>query len=255
MSWDNAGFMVGSANESVDLAILAIDCTDAVIAEAVELGAQMIITHHPLFFSRLESVVDTNPTTRKIIKLIKSGICLYSAHTALDLAQDGTNDLLAEYLGLTELAPLITDGDEAGLGRVGLLEKPCSLSEFAAFASRKLNTDLRYCGDPSALIEKVALVSGGGSGEEFFLASVKAGAQVYLTGDVKYTHALIAFDLGLCLVDATHYATEVIFAKSLSQRLNTFAQDEGLDVRFRVSEKSGQVFTSVPAPAIEDQEL
>ncbi|MDR2751663.1 MAG: Nif3-like dinuclear metal center hexameric protein [Clostridiales bacterium] len=254
LHWDNAGFQVGSKDADVDLAIVALDCTDDVISEAVSAKAQMVITHHPLIFYKLDNVIDSDPTSRKIIKLIQQNICLFSSHTAMDLAPEGTNDILAEYLDLTELEPLLTQGEEAGLGRVGRLKKPCSLAEFAQFVSKKLNTDLRYCGDPTAVIEKAAFIAGGGSGPEYFQAAIKAGAQVYLTGDVKYSQALTALDLGLCLIDATHYATEVILAKNLSKRLNRIARAEGKDVRFVPYEKCGQVFVSV-TPEIEYYEF
>jgi dinuclear metal center YbgI/SA1388 family protein len=247
LHWDNGGFQVGSAQTLVDLALVALDCTDAVIDEAVSAGAQMIVTHHPLIFgSPLYKVTDGNLVGRKVLRLIKGGICLYCSHTALDLADGGTNDLLAEYLGLTGLEPLVGEGDEKGLGRVGFLEKTCTLAELAAFAGRRLNVAARYAGNPETLIEKVAVNAGAGSGRKYVAAALKAGAAALLTGDAKYHDTLEALEMGLCIVDATHYSTEAIMAKRLCDLLNEKAF--GLEVKVLGSEKNGQVFVNMPAP-------
>jgi dinuclear metal center YbgI/SA1388 family protein len=246
LAWDNGGLQVGDPSLLVVRALTALDCTDEVIDLAIEMSAQMIITHHPLIFSPIKSITTETPFGLRLIKLINRHISVYSAHTALDLAVGGTNDLLAAYLDLVKTAPLMDyDSDEPGLGRVGYLRKPCSLGDFASFVGEKLQADVRICGNPDARLKKAALCSGGGSGLKYFKAAKAKGADVYITGDIKFHDAQQALEMGLCLVDATHSATEAIYAPHLADLLNAEAKKERKEVEFSFSGKSGQVFSSV----------
>ena len=126
MDFDNAGFQFGRADREVHRALLSLDVTDEVAEEARVLGAELIVSHHPLFFSPLKSVCDTEAVQRRVLFLIENGIGLISMHTNLDIAEDGVNDVLIRLLGAEPAGAL----DEDGCGRIGTLPEPVPLDAF-----------------------------------------------------------------------------------------------------------------------------
>jgi len=210
MDWDNSGLLIGERDKPVQRILVGLDCTDRTADEAVRLNADMIITHHPLIFRPIASITADTAIGRRIIKLIRSGISLFSAHTNLDMADGGVNDILFGILGLKEKSALMPpSSDEPGLGRVGVLAEPMRLDSFASYVGRRLNLEhTRYAGAPETVIYKTALLGGSGSARKYFREAVSNGCQAYITGDIKYHDAQEAADMGLCLIDATHYASE-----------------------------------------------
>jgi len=245
-SWDNPGLLVGDDEAETHKVLCALDCTDAVIDEAVNAGAGLIITHHPLLFKPVSKVLANDIVGRKLIKLIKNSIALYSAHTNLDRAKGGVNDRLAEVLGLCGIGSLFSadDADNYDMGRTGSLSKPLLLEELALLVKERLSLDhVRFVGDPKKEVKKVALCSGSASGREFFMEAVKAGCQAYITGDIKFHDGQMALDMGLSLVDATHYGSEVIIVDKLCKLLIDNIDREGIEVF--ASKADGQVLRGV----------
>jgi len=233
--WDNVGLLIGDRHKSVQKILVALDCTNEIVDEAEQLAADIIITHHPLIHDALKSITTDTPAGRRIIRLIKADISLFSAHTNLDIAKGGVNDVLFNTLELTDKEHLFPpDSDEAGLGRIGSLQTPMPLNEFASFIGQKLNlTHTRYVGNPTALIYKTGLVCGSGSRNKFFVQAAEKGCQAYITGDIKYHDAQTAKDMELYLIDATHYASEVLVVESLCTYLRTsFPQAEVLAAKY-----------------------
>lgn len=203
--YDNAGLLVGHPDWAVKGIHVAMDVTGKVIDEAIAHGANLIVTHHPMMFSARKRLVETDSETRLLCRLIRHSIALIAAHTNLDRAPGGMNDVLAQRIGLTD----ITGEDFL---RVGSLPAPVSARELADDLSARLNTVVRLMGDPAAIISKVGLCSGAGS-DEWKLAAAQ-GAQAFLTGEVKHHCALEAAESGVVLLEAGHFATEApgIFA-------------------------------------------
>ncbi|MDL2232790.1 Nif3-like dinuclear metal center hexameric protein [Ruminococcaceae bacterium OttesenSCG-928-L11] len=207
--WDNPGLLIGGGDREVCGVVVALDATSAVIDEAVEQGANLIVTHHPVIFSPLKSIgADSIPW-----KLVQAGISVISAHTNLDIAEGGVNDALAEQLGLTNVRPM----NESGLGRVGELPAPMESAAFAALVKERLQAPaVRY----HAIGDKVKTVAlCGGSGGDYLADAIQSGAQAYLTGECKHHIWLEAAEAGILLAEAGHYHTEAVIVEPLAKRL------------------------------------
>lgn len=198
MSFDNAGLLVGDPNATVTGAVLALDVTGHVIDEAVAQKANLIVTHHPVIFHPMKHVTaDT-----LVYRLIREGISVICAHTNLDIAPGGVNDVLAQKLELQQVTALPPEN----LLRVGMLRRGMTPPELAYFVKQKLDLPaLRYC-DGGVAVERVAVC--GGSGGSELDAAIAAGCQAYVTGDVKHDGMLEAARRGITLIDAGHFGTE-----------------------------------------------
>ena len=221
MDFDNVGLLAGFSENAVDRVLVALDITDAVIEEAAREGAQLIVSHHPLFFS-LKSVTDTDRTGRKLTALLSRGISAICMHTNLDAATGGVNDALAEAAGLRETALLSEEvfdqnGTPYSYGRVGTLETPMALDAYLEFLKRRLGaTGLRYH-DAGRDVYKVASVGGSGGGDLKHAAA--HGCDTFLTADIKYDVFLEAKELGLNIIDGDHFCTENVVTPVLEGRL------------------------------------
>lgn len=347
-SWDNVGLNVGDKNSEIKKILIALDATSLVIDEAIEKNANMIITHHPLIlFNDLKNINPDSPIGEKIYKLIKNNISVYCAHTNLDIAFGGTNDILADLIGLEnieileitknenlfkfvvyvpktyvdkiyeaikvadgghtgnysectfstngkgrfkplkgtnpfigktenletvdevrvetiisknklknliseikkvhpyeeiayDIYKLENEGDFYGIGRIGNLKENIKFVEFAKILKEKLGLDfIRIVGNKDKTIKRVGLCTGAGS--EFFDTAKYKGADCYITGDLKFHEAQKALDMGLCVIDATHYATENLIVPVLGKYL----QNQIKDIDIILSSVDGQVFKNV----------
>ena len=210
MDWDNVGLLCGNRNAPVSRVLVALDPFEDVCREAERWGAQLIVTHHPLIFDPLKNITEDTSTGRCVRLLCRADISAVNAHTNLDCAPGGVNDCLAQKLGLSDIQvihPMGTDalGREWGLLRMGNVpEQP--LEAFLAAVKERLGLGgLRYVsgGKP---VRKVAVGGGACAGEMGEAAA--AGCDTLVTSDVKYNQFWDAKDLGLNLIDATHFATE-----------------------------------------------
>ena len=219
MSFDNPGLLISPENKNLKKVLVALDCTDAVAKEAAAWGADLVLTHHPLFFHGVKHILDDDPETMSVYRLIRSGIGLYAAHTNFDAAEGGVNDALLETLGVGAIRPL----PEENLGRIGTLASAMTLSDFAALVSDTLKTRSDVVGNPDAAVMTVACVGGGGF-EDYFAARA-AGADVFITGECKHHEALAAKELGMPLIVAGHYETECMAMPKLIARLQQLTND------------------------------
>ena len=198
-AWDNSGLLVGSPSLEVSGILFALDCTDAVIAEALRLHANLIITHHPLMFTARKKITDEDYEGRILTRLIQNGMSLIASHTCLDRAQGGMNDALAEVLALLDVR-----GN--GFVRVGRLPVPMTSGMLKDYLCAALGDEVRLMGDPGKEITWLGLCSGGG-GEEWTLAR-DLGAQAFVSGEIKHHVALEMADEGIPAFECGHFATE-----------------------------------------------
>ena len=212
-SWDAVGLVCGDRAEEVRRVLFAVDPTADVVEEVIETGADLLVTHHPLFLTAVHGVPADDPKGRLVHRLIRAGAGLFVAHTNADRAADhGVNDALAAVLGLTGTAPLEPAGADprAGLGRGGRLAESMSLQQFAEHAATVLPATaggVRVAGDIDSEVRTVAVC--GGSGGSLIEVAAAAGADVLLTSDLKH-HPVSEWQrpgaMGLC--DVAHFATE-----------------------------------------------
>ncbi|MCL2286977.1 MAG: Nif3-like dinuclear metal center hexameric protein [Firmicutes bacterium] len=241
--FDNVGLLIGDRRQPVKKILVALDATDDVIQEAILGNYNCIVTHHPLTYNPLKRVVADDSIGRKILTLAKHGISLYSAHTNLDKAPGGVNDCLAKKLGIINTSPLAKDpfNNEIGIGRIAELPSETTLGELAEQVKKSLNLQsVRYCGNLSAKIRKVAMC--GGSGMSIWQAARDANCHVYITGDVKYSDALAVLDAGMCILDITHYVGENIIVEAIVERLRTKANEDNISLVINATAIDGQAF-------------
>ena len=235
MDFDNVGILVGDKSQTVKKCLIALDITDDVIEETVSKGADLIVSHHPLIFTPLKSVLNDDLTGRKVIKLIKNNISAICMHTNLDIAEDGVNDALMKALGadgkgFLEPCGEDADGNKVGCGRIGELPAETELSDFLIQCKKALNcAALRYY-DAGKPVHKLAVM--GGSGGGCVALAKELGCDTYVTADIKYNSFLDAKELGLNLIDADHFCTENVVVPVLHDKLSA----EFPDVEFRISE-------------------
>ena len=237
MDFDNSGLLVGSASQEVSGVLFALDLTQPVIDEAVSLGAQLIITHHPLMISPIRSLTDDAYEGRLIRRLVKENISHIAAHTNFDQAPGGINDTLAELCGLTEIS-----GE--GFLRCGLLPAPLTAAEYARALRNRLRTEVRLMGPPDAEIRKVGLCSGGGSDE--WCSALQAGCNAFISGEIKHHHALEMADNGLVGLECGHFATEEPGIRALASALQKCLNQVECNVRRYVSGVSAYSFPRQP---------
>lgn len=217
-SWDNTGFQIGNYETEISKILVSLDLDETIVNKAISEGYQMIVTHHPLIFKPLKDINSSSYLGRLIMKLISNDIAVYSAHSNLDLAYGGVNDELASVLGLNNTKPLtelIIDEKLYGYGRVGTVDE----IETIVFLNKlKINLsveDIRVYGDINKKVSRIAVC--GGSGGDFILDAYKMGAEVFITGDIKYHEAQMALQLGLIVVDAGHFHTEKIILPKIKE--------------------------------------
>lgn len=229
-SWDNVGLLIGDGSSVVKKVMISLDAPEWVIDEAIDKEIDLIICHHPMIFNPIKKVNTDNFLGRKIIKLIKNNISLYAFHTNYDIAQNGLNEVLARRLGFLETLVIEPSffNDKIGFGRLCKIESPLNLLEYANYLKQQLELNsIRVGGDLNKIIKKVAILNG--SGSKFIQAAKKSGADLLITGDISYHDMLDAIEMGLCIIDASHYGTEKIMIDSISvfleQRLSELKYD------------------------------
>lgn len=243
--FDNAGFLVGRRHQEVTKILVSLDITREVVEEAAQLGAQLIVAHHPVIFHPVKWITDGTPTGQILLELIENKIAAICAHTNLDAAQGGVNDCLAEALELTGIGQLHQAGvDEKGrpygIGRVGTVHQPgLSAREYAAFVKAKLGSASVRCVSGGKPVQKVAV--GGGACGSMLEDVIAQGCDTFVTADVKYDQFLEAKALGLNLLDAGHFPTENVVCGPWAQWLS----EAFPEVEVCLSEVHREVYKSV----------
>lgn len=207
---DPVGIQIGDGTRAVHTVLVTLDVRPEVVDEAIALNADMIFAHHPAVFHAPRNLNYADPQNAMYGELAKHDILVYAAHTNLDRANGGMNDWLAEAMHLTDVKPFIEAGDEANMGRVGELKTATTVEAFARELKSIFNVDgLRVIADDLTLpVQTVAVV--GGDGGQFYPDALKAGADVFVTGDVYYHtgHDMLAHDLPV--IDPGHHIESIM---------------------------------------------
>jgi dinuclear metal center YbgI/SA1388 family protein len=233
--WDNVGLQVGDRRWPVRIVGVALDPSPEVVQAGCEMKMDMLVTHHPLIFNSLKSI-DFNTTIGSIIdRAARQRMTIFSAHTNLDKTADGLNDILARKIGLKNLQILEPEKEpdqRTGIGRIGTLENPIKLENFALEIKKKIELkNIKFVGKPDLMINKVAVCTGSGSSllKPFF----SSGAQVYISGDLRYHDARDTEAVNLGLVDIGHFSSEYLMVGELVKRLKRIFSQKQIEVEVK----------------------
>lgn len=230
-NWDNVGLLVGRKNSKVQKILVSLDASKKVVDYAVQQKVDMLITHHPMIFSSVKQVNEEDITGEKILTLAENGICYYAMHTNFD-AVGGMAELAAgpQYMNLSELAPIELcecDGIN-GMGRYGKLPEPMTATGVAEYVKEKFHLDfvMLYQGEnqKEKIFDKVAIMPGSGKSEMEMVH--KQGYELYITGDYGHHGGQDALDMGMTVIDATHYGLEHIFTDYIVSYLQQHVTDD-----------------------------
>ena len=231
--WDRVGPVCGREDIEVRRVLCVVDVVPETVAEAIENGADLIIAHHPLLLRGVSSLDPSEYKGDLVHTLIERRIGLYVAHTNADVANPGVSDALAHRLGLIDLRPLRPlegpEHEEAGrgIGRIGRLPAPLRLAELVDRAAHSLPPTawgLRATGEPDRRVSVVAV--SGGAGDSYLADAAAAGADAYLTADLRHHPASEhAARGGPALIDAAHWATERPWLDTVAGQLSELVDD------------------------------
>ncbi|MBE0479244.1 Nif3-like dinuclear metal center hexameric protein [Candidatus Aerophobetes bacterium] len=240
MEDDKIGLQVGGEDINVDAILICLDVTEDVLDEAKEKGTDLIIAHHPLIYQPLQELIFSKPPGSVIQKAVSSNISIYIAHTNLDVASGGVNDALIETLRqdwkIKKIEPLlpIKDKPECGLGKLVLLEEGKDFNEFVLTTKNKLCAqNVRVTKVKNTKIDTIALC--GGSCREVVYPAWQKKAELLITGELPYHSLLEAKSLGLSVIEAGHYETEVIVLPFLKEMLEKELKEKGWEGKILIS--------------------
>jgi dinuclear metal center YbgI/SA1388 family protein len=254
--WDEVGLVAGHPSAEVTRVMFAVDPTLEVIDEAIEWGAELLITHHPLLLRGVTTVAANTAKGRAVHRLIESGTALLTVHTNGDSAVGGVSDVLADALGLENVAPLTPAANglpEEGIGRVGDLAEATTLGEFAARVFGILPSvagGVRVSGDKDGLVRRIAVCGGAG---DSLLDEVRASnADLFVTADLRHHPASEAREAAVngrpYLIDVSHFASEWLWLPAAADALGNVLGDQGLDVEIRVSTTNSDPWDFILTP-------
>jgi dinuclear metal center YbgI/SA1388 family protein len=211
---DNVGLLVGRMDRPVSRILTAIDVTPGLLHEAERICATLIVAHHPLLFTPTQRLDEAEPESALIAGMIRSGISFIAAHTNLDLAEGGVNDALLARLGLSAVT-------KEGFVSFGAFEHPIRLAELASRVERQLGARVSPYGAADRMLSRFASCCGSGGVEVGTAASL--GADVFITGEIKYHQVLDALARGMSVIAAGHFETEICSADLLAKHLQSAA--------------------------------
>ncbi|MFA5449703.1 MAG: Nif3-like dinuclear metal center hexameric protein [Clostridia bacterium] len=220
MEGDNCGLIYGDPTVEVTGVLVTLDLTPQVAQEAINHGCNLIIEHHPSIFLPVKKIDLRYPNMGALVTAIKNDIAVYAAHTNVDFAPNGLNDYLMQILGATDIR---TVGEDVEGARIGLLPAQTTLKELADMASVVLsNNNIRFSGHPERTIRTIAAINGGGGGSaQTVLDCIDAGADIFLTSDIKYNVIRLAKDLDYAIIDIGHYDSELAFIALIAELLES----------------------------------
>jgi len=224
-AWDAPGLLSGDPAATVQRIMLAVDAVFETVDEAVELGADVLLVHHPLLLRGVTTVAESTAKGAMLARLIRGGCALYAAHTNADVVATGTSARLAELLGLTDALPIVETAPGLGLGRVGALAEPTTLGALARRLASILPataTGVRVAGSFDATVSRVAVC--GGAGDSLLSEPAVLGADVYITADLRHHPASEAVETarvagGPALIDVSHWASEWLWLDTAAAEL------------------------------------
>ena len=220
MEWDNVGLLVGRTDKEIGRIYVALDAVDEVIIEAVNLEADMLVTHHPLIFGGMKQITNQDFIGRRVLLMARRDMAYYAMHTNYDVVRMA--QLSADYLKLKEQEVLEVTceeaGQEKGLGQIGYLEEPVSLKACCEGVKKAFSIEaVRVFGDLHRTVRKAAICPG--SGKSVIRDALRKGADVLITGDIGHHEGIDAAAQGMAVIDAGHYGLEHIFVEDMRQYL------------------------------------
>jgi dinuclear metal center YbgI/SA1388 family protein len=232
--WDNVGLLVGNPEQEVTAILAGLDPTNSLIDEAISLGANTVITHHPVIFKPLPAIDTSSPEGRLLEKALTRHIAIIGCHTNFDSAKTSVSAILAEQIGLDNHSPLIPTPEknwtESGLGRIGCYMHPLTPAEFLQRVLHTLGQEsVQVAGTLPKKITTVAIC--GGSGSELAMQARNLGAEVYLSAEIKHSTAVWAIESNFCIIDGSHYATEKPAISFLVNKLEEAGRRENWNIR------------------------
>ena len=247
-SWDNVGLIVGDRGRRVDSVLIGLDPTNQLLSEAIDRGADTVITHHPAIFKPIPSINTGESSGRFLEKALTHRLNIIACHTNFDSVCKGVNDMLADLLGLQDISPLrpaeAPFPTDAGLGRIGCYRQPKDKAEFVDLLLEVLNLDtVQMAGELPETITAVALC--GGSGSEFAETAKRSGADLYISAEIKHNVGRWAEENDFCIIDGTHYATEKPAVRLLVEHLRTFSLGQNWDLKIQETETENHPFSTV----------
>ena len=226
-SYDNAGLIVGNAEDGVDSALLCVDATEEVLDEAERLGVKLVISHHPIIFHALKRFNGKSYVEKVVERAIRKGIALYACHTNLDSAPGGLSFRLGEALGLNDMEMLAHPAPDTpnGFGVIGTLDEPVPAIDFLHRIRRNLNVKVvRHSDILSDTVRRIALC--GGAGAQLIPAARDAGADLFIAADFKYNDFMLGGE-GFIVADIGHFESEFcaidLMYDIISKKIATFA--------------------------------
>lgn len=218
--WDNVGLLVGRRDKDVKKIMIVVDVTEQICQAAVRENVDMIISHHPLIFGKINRINDESVLGRKLLMLMEAGIVVYAMHTNFDI-KGGMAKEAAKLMGLKNTEVLDEQLYGEGIGQIGIMDRPLALDALAdkVKATFELDSVVVY-GDLNTVIEKVAISPGSGKSE--IKIAAKKGAQCLITGDIGHHEGIDAIELGVAIIDASHYGIEKIFMQYMYNYLKDF---------------------------------
>lgn len=213
LSWDNVGLLAGRFNKEVKKIYVALDATDEVIEKAIDAGADMLVTHHPLIMSGVTKITDDHFIGKRLITLIQHDISYYAMHTNYDVC--GMADLAGEKLKLLNPEVLEVTGEETeGIGRIGLLQEEITLQKCCELVKTAFSLEnVKVFGNLDAIVRRIAICPG--SGKSVIKTALCKGADVLVTGDIGHHEGIDAVAQGMSIIDAGHYGLEHIFINDM----------------------------------------
>lgn len=243
-SWDNPGLQLGSPAWPVQKIMVALDALPAVVADACEQDADLLITHHPFIFKALKQIDYSTPQGQMIELATRHRLAVFSAHTNLDWASGGLNDAFAEAIDLKNVTPLASleqAGPGNGLGRIGEMETPTELAGLARSIKTVFGiSSLRITGALDMPVRRAAICTGSGSG--LLSAFFESDAQVFISGDLRYHDARDAELYQRALIDLGHFASEHLMVDLIRRRLGTMLARAGHEAAVLATEKECDPF-------------
>ncbi|MDA3146108.1 Nif3-like dinuclear metal center hexameric protein [Leucobacter sp. UCMA 4100] len=225
-AWDRVGLVTGDNSAPIRTILLAVDAVRATVDEAVQLGADLLVTHHPLMLRGVHTMATDTAKGALVVDLIRAECALLAAHTNADTPEGGVSDRIAHLLGLEYSAPIVPGAKLVdGLGRVGNLTQPMTLRALAERLAEllpKTETGVRVGGAPERLVQRVALC--GGAGDSLLDHPAVRGADVYITSDLRHHPAQESLEQSLvtggpALIDIAHWASESLWLEGAASQL------------------------------------
>lgn len=235
--YDNVGLLLGESQKDVHRVLVTLDVDEMVVQEAKTLGAEMILSHHPLIFTPLKRITGEDGLSKAVMSLLRHHISLVSVHTNFDSVKYGLGDAFLEKLADTVHCKALDGDEENGIGRIADMKEPVVFEALLKKIKQAFDIrSLRYIGDEKKMIRKIAAVNGGGA--EYIYAAKERGADCFVSGDIKYHQARFAYENDIAFVEIPHFNAEIMFChmmkdllvQQFGSRLTVYETEKNIDI-------------------------